>query len=753
MLRVAALSMSRGSYTSCKPLPAVPTKHVDVLETELERPPREAKPWRPVTLRPLYLCALVIITVGLIAIIQWLFYVSRRDHGILFAKDINDLPLSRSFSYMYLPTIVSVLYSFLWTWVDLDIKRLEPFFQLSKAEGATGGDSILLSYPLEFLAALPFTAFRRKHWSVCSASIIMILVLWGLTPTQAGMFAVRNLHIQEEVTGTHSTSYTPIERQGNWTSNYAQSVYNIAWLNESLPPFMTKDYILDAFRPSEGPKLDSSNTTYTGHTNLYSVDLSCHQALLWNNSGIMTYNSTGGCNFGAPPYRPVGGNDTSKPFDTLYAGYQNENGFAEYYLSDTCDETFFHTFFVRWSKSTPAAIENVDDSSGFDPTQAKEASLFCSPVYYQQPVNATIVMGTHAVVDVVPVGQKSDLPSNLFNISTFEWAMNSGKGEFAARGDFPTTGFPDQKLQLSDMPLNLAYIPKMSPFAIATLQRPLDDYLDPAVLGMSYQAAYRLLFARQLSDILSRDQNLSTSSPGLRTYQTQGVVVVPAFAIAATVILGIVLVLLIGIIAITPRRENQLRHDPATLGSLMDLVAGESEITDLLSRSSNCDSDALDQSLRTTAFHLAANELQDDKPQLRLRKDLKLKSMQLRSGKKLGEKATSDPTVTTTDDIPPRGIRPMEMKQVMGVIFFIVQVAAFIAFLVLYIMAKDRKGRTSLLRNLPLLTHNRITAAVTVHVRSPASSELHTNRSRNPNRAVLADFESSSVSSLAFGRA
>jgi hypothetical protein len=49
-----------------------------------------------------------------------------------------------------------------WSWIDLDTKRLEPWFNLSNADGALASDSLLLQYPFEFLAFVPITAARRK---------------------------------------------------------------------------------------------------------------------------------------------------------------------------------------------------------------------------------------------------------------------------------------------------------------------------------------------------------------------------------------------------------------------------------------------------------------------------------------------------------------------------------------------------------------------------------------------------------------
>jgi hypothetical protein len=48
------------------------------------------------------------------------------------------------------------------SWIDLDAKRLEPWFQLSKEGGEYSESSLLLQYPFDFLPFVPIAAFRRK---------------------------------------------------------------------------------------------------------------------------------------------------------------------------------------------------------------------------------------------------------------------------------------------------------------------------------------------------------------------------------------------------------------------------------------------------------------------------------------------------------------------------------------------------------------------------------------------------------------
>jgi hypothetical protein len=119
--------------------------------------------WKPLTQKAYFLLPTILASGALIAVLKVYLDRSDRDSGILSAPKISDLPLRQTFCYLYLPTIISLILSFIWTWIDLDIKRLEPFVQLSRSGGALGRDSVLLHYPFDFVAFVPFAAVRRRY--------------------------------------------------------------------------------------------------------------------------------------------------------------------------------------------------------------------------------------------------------------------------------------------------------------------------------------------------------------------------------------------------------------------------------------------------------------------------------------------------------------------------------------------------------------------------------------------------------------
>jgi hypothetical protein len=121
--------------------------------------------WKPIMLQYPALLNFIIISLSLIAILEVLYHFSKGDNGggLAFGTTVNDLSTTASFSYLYLPTVLAVVYSLLWNWIDLDAKRLEPWFQLSGYNGATAANSLLLHYPFEFLAFVPIHALRRRY--------------------------------------------------------------------------------------------------------------------------------------------------------------------------------------------------------------------------------------------------------------------------------------------------------------------------------------------------------------------------------------------------------------------------------------------------------------------------------------------------------------------------------------------------------------------------------------------------------------
>lgn len=96
----------------------------------------------------------------LIGVTTYLLYLSDGDGAVVFTSSSTTWV---AFCCDYGPTLVAVLYGLIWATIDHDVKRLEPYFQLSKPAGATAENSLLLFYPYMLHVWVPYVAIRKKY--------------------------------------------------------------------------------------------------------------------------------------------------------------------------------------------------------------------------------------------------------------------------------------------------------------------------------------------------------------------------------------------------------------------------------------------------------------------------------------------------------------------------------------------------------------------------------------------------------------
>ncbi|KAF2745023.1 hypothetical protein M011DRAFT_470037 [Sporormia fimetaria CBS 119925] len=593
--------------------------------------------WRPAAFKIRILLIAALSCWALIVILQWQLIRSQRNGGIITIPANEELPFGRQFLYLYFPTIIAVIFGIFWSWVDLQVKRMEPYYQLSKPGGALGKDSLLLQYPFDFIPFVPFYALRRGHWAVFWAGTAVLLVTWGFVPIQAGIFTTDTIAKVVDHTAQQSTGFVPAGVQNTTLGlRFAQSAYNIIWLNESLPAYMTRDYVLAPFRV-QGVQTLGVDETWTARTNLYSVDVECEQPSLV----IFPKRTRAPHDAGAPPV-VVGGNHTevgSSRFGCWYQQFPDHSNdtFAtpsDFQDSEKTDVSFGKEFTAAYIgfwrtderhdlrfKCDDNDYENVDKDKTFalaftrnkkDPNDPPQNGtyLFCRSHYYSQEVVAEIDARTKAPLRVNRTGSKQPLPEDMWDSHFYGHFFHSGEGppmfsmaEGDIRGGLPATSMPSSRSRLEHMPLTVpddiddpnrdltAGSPgtsglKMVGYAIGAANRPLPELLDPQVLRSSYEAAYRILFGRSMVEILDRRFTETTEVSATVRFKTDAVVLVPVFVYIAEGLLAVVSVCAMALVWISLKRKWNLRSDPATIAEIMSLVA---DSTDLLEEFSHLD--------------------------------------------------------------------------------------------------------------------------------------------------------------------
>jgi hypothetical protein len=237
--------------------------------------------------------------------------------------------------------------------------------------------------------------------------------------------------------------------------------------------------------------------------------------------------------------------------------------------------------------------------------------LFCEPFYYQQEVVATISAKTRAPINITSKGEKQVLPVEKWNSTFFEYQMNSGSLNQGNRGALPLSTWPDQLETVSTYPVSLAtggsVMTGMAGYVIGAAGRPLEDLLDPEALKDAYQSAYRIIFARSMTEILDQDFRSTESVTGHLDYLQGSVTLVPIFTYVVQGFLGFVSICSIVLLVISWRRNWTLSSDPATIASVQALVAENTALLEDFSKLESLHPADFKQSLKTKKFRLESN--------------------------------------------------------------------------------------------------------------------------------------------------
>lgn len=371
-------------------------------------------------------------------------------------------------------------------------------------------------------------------------------------------------------------------QEGELALEYTRSAYGILNLNETLPAYMTQDYTLRPFGRKEIAAAGSfgSSGTWTAPTMLYSMDLQCTKLMPIFGSNIAetlnvttvtpttTFNITAGCSTGFSHFNnntigddlaavvghliPLHSSGKVKTYSSIHYGHfsWDDRPFRETPAFPLCaysraeDQVMDGTFFA-------AFVRNKDREE--DPPPQTFQAISCTPIYYEQDANATIDSLTRIPTQVTRHGRKRPLPTNLFNVSAFEQTLAAGARTLKYRkDDLPVNIMPRyiEKLSAIDVTAvqledSLPELPPISAMALTSSNHSLEEFLDAAVLGQAYEAAYRLLFVRAMTEVLKSDFSSKTTGViGEKLERLEAVILEPIFTHLVAGLLGLVSILM-----------------------------------------------------------------------------------------------------------------------------------------------------------------------------------------------------------------
>lgn len=132
--------------------------------------------WKPFSMCWPYLAMLILLSVTLAGFTEALYRESAKTPLVSFntPQEINP---GMYFVLKFLPTIVAVIYGVLWQNTDLEVRRLEAYYQLSREGGATAAETLNVDYITNLNILRPLHAYRLHHYAVTVSSIASLLAV------------------------------------------------------------------------------------------------------------------------------------------------------------------------------------------------------------------------------------------------------------------------------------------------------------------------------------------------------------------------------------------------------------------------------------------------------------------------------------------------------------------------------------------------------------------------------------------------
>ncbi|EGX46998.1 hypothetical protein AOL_s00097g44 [Orbilia oligospora ATCC 24927] len=516
--------------------------------------------WKPFTIRLPYLIFLNILTLSFIIIIETLYYISNRRDGLLFMKDIDDLPLGQYFTIQYLPTLIAVLYGIAWSIVDLDCKRLEPFYDLSKETGASS-DALFLEYQYQFPLLVPFRAFFKRHWSVFLSSTIFLTTTLIVTPLQSSILATVDRTSELRAAFNITAQFLPINGSDSaLTPEFLFTEYTISRLNGGLPGFTAEGDSFLPVIPSRAFQEDKfSLSTNWSLTNLfYTLDVNCVEPSFSNVTDVM-----------------VIGSELQDAFITYVVSYQFEENLCNVTntlkiarenanITGPLDIAYgYHwrrpELISQWcgfkNTTTVATLGQFNKTD----RKVKIKSTLCELRGVQEfQQNVVINATTHAILErkSAPIFRRY-IQKEEIDLLPFDAALFNRGAQEVLGSDISV--FANTKINAADTLFN-GTIPKKA-------------FLDGSVLQDTTKRTYKHFFSLAVSTSSAFFTRSNGTSVGKVIVRGQTVVIDRTFAIVSDIFLGLVLLMGIILCAYSYQRDSTLKSDPDSLSATMALIA------------------------------------------------------------------------------------------------------------------------------------------------------------------------------------
>ncbi len=223
----------------------------------------------------------------------------------------------------------------------------------------------------------------------------MLLVFWAITPLQSAIFNTSTVTRSTETNMVTSAHLVPLGQQAeSLSTEFQNTAYGIAWVNQTMPAFTTLSHTVLPFKPAEERPNMLPSETWTTNVDALSTSLSCTPAIVEATPKGYTFSNGRGCSV---PGLDIFLNGDGE-FLVNYIGYY-DSAYLDWALQNpNCSAEFSSTFLAIWALGSSF----VEDLVTFDLYFSNMTSLFCETHYHVEEHFVTVNDSNLAIVGAVP---------------------------------------------------------------------------------------------------------------------------------------------------------------------------------------------------------------------------------------------------------------------------------------------------------------------------------------------------------------
>ena len=133
----------------------------------------------------------------MLLVLEGLRQCSNHFGGLVFFRDTAHVSNLQSLSYNFLPIVIALILVIFWSLIDFDVLRLEPYFQLSRPEGAPAS-VLFINYNFGQTLLTPITSARRRHWVVLLVALMTMMIRLFLPALQSTLLELREVIVEDD---------------------------------------------------------------------------------------------------------------------------------------------------------------------------------------------------------------------------------------------------------------------------------------------------------------------------------------------------------------------------------------------------------------------------------------------------------------------------------------------------------------------------------------------------------------------------